>query len=492
MRTTDHTQHPKPGARTASWAGPDRLLLLLAAFLACAVALLIVSPALAQSASDDGREGRDGGRSGDEGSGNALGVIVDIPDGWPLEGGDHDIVRFEKCFPFCNVERPSGGSSGDGGRTEEQTSIIEQTQIQEETQTDQGGTEEPGTDQYETEGGGTGSGEDDNAGGDGNGGDGGEDQPEEPTTSEETTVLEETTTLEGTTAPPGETAACPTGPSGPISEVTLTQVLDADTLQVEGSDGNAYTIRLIGAEAPDLVGGGAEGGENEPGAEEAAQFAREALGGRGQKLELEYDEQKTDENGQTFAYVWMENPAESPGPTTQQLLDVPEVPGPVLFNRQLVESGYARAATAEPNTDYADCLAQAEQVARADEAGLWAEQAFSPGAGPDSGNVGAVAGASRATGVETVSIELASSKTPQSKPGDEVGPNAAANDRAGAKESAIPPITGHATAPEAVTPRAAHPGLAVGVAAAILAASLLAAVAIRRGGPVGSTEGSAN
>ena len=496
MRTTDHRQHPKPGARAASWASTARPLLLLAGFLASAVALLIVppaiAPALAQGDSDQGREARDGGGSGEEGSGNGLGVIVDIPEGWPLndKGGGHDIVRFEKCFPFCNVERPDGGSSGgqEGGETViqegtgEQTSIITQTQTNGET--DEGETDDGSTDDEPAGG--------NDGGNDGDNGGGGEDQPEEPTISEETTVLEETTTFEGTTAPPGGTAECPTGPSGPISEVTLTQVLDADTLQVEGSDGNAYTVRLIGAEAPDLTGGGAEGGENEPGAEEAATFAREALGGQGQKLELEYDEQKTDENGQTFAYVWMENPAESPGPATQQLLDTPEVPGPVLFNRQLVESGYARAATGEPNTDYADCLAQAEEAARADEAGLWAEQASSPGAGPDAGDAGTVAGMSRASGVETVSIELASSKTPQAKPGDEAGANAAANDRAGAKESAIPPITRHAKAPEAVTPRAAHPGLAVGLAAAILAASLLAAVAIRRGGPVGTTEGSAN
>ena len=501
MRNPDQQPHRRQGSLNPSPPSPAALALVLVALLATAALLAFAGApeASAQAGSGENQESRHGersakgGGSGDGSSGNALGVIVDIPEGWPLndKGGGQNIVRFEKCFPFCNVERPDGGSSDDGGGSEEQTSIIEQTQIQEEIQTEDGGTEDGGTDQYETDegdDGGTGSGENDNGGGGGNG----EDESEEPTVSEETTVLEETTTFEGTTAPPGGTAECPTGPSGPISEVTLTQVLDADTLQVEGSDGNAYTIRLIGAEAPDLVGGGAEGGENEPGAEEAAAFAREALGGRGQKLELEYDGQKTDENGQTFAYVWMDSDATGPKPATTQLLDVDEAPGPVLFNRQLVESGYARAATAEPNTDYADCLAQAEEAARADDTGLWAEQASSPGAGPDAGNAGAVAGASRATGAEGVSIELASSKTPRSKPAAEAGANAAANDRADAKESAIPPITRHAKAPEAVTPRAAHPGLAVGLAAGFLAASLLAAFAMRRGGPVGTTEGSAN
>ena len=482
MRTTDHRPHPKPGARTASWASPARpLLLLLAAFLACAVALLIVSPALAQSASDDGREARDGGRSGDKGSGNALGVIVDIPDGWPLEGGDHDIVRFEKCFPFCNVDRPSGESTGGGGGSEEQTSIIEQTQIQEETQTDEGtteddGTEDGGSDQYETdEGNGgsddgdTGSGEDDNGGGNG------EDEPEEPeepTVSEETTVLEETTTFEGTTAPPGETAKCPTGPSGPISEVTLTQVLDADTLQVEGSDGNAYTIRLIGAEAPDLAGGGAEGGEDEPSAEDAAAFAKEVLGGSGQKLQLEYDAQKTDENGQTFAYVWIEGAGARPGPATSQLLDNPETAGPVLYNRMLVEEGYARAATAEPNTDYAECLEGAEEAARQDAAGLWAEQGSLPGPGSPSGSAETAAG---------ISVDLLSSKTPLKNARAEGGAGAGAED----KVSGTPPITGHATPPEPTTAREPHPGLTVVLALGLVAASLVTTTIVLRRGTVG-------
>lgn len=483
MRNSDQQPHGRQGSPNPPHPSPAALALVLVALLASGALMAFIDApqASAQDAPGFNQDGRERGRSDEAGgsgggSGNGLGVIVDIPDGWPLndKGGDHDIVRFEKCFPFCNVERPDGGSSGgqDGeetviqGGSDEQTSIIEQTQILEETQTD-GGTDE--------------------------------DEPEEPTISEETTVLEETTTFEGTTAPPGEAAKCPTGPSGPISEVTLTKVLDADTLEVEGSDGNAYTIRLIGAEAPDLAEAGAEGGEDEPGAEEAAEFAREALGGQGQQLDLEYDQRKTDENGQTFAYVWMEGDGANPKPATTELLDVDEAPGPVLFNRQLVESGYARAATAEPNTDYAGFLKQAEEAAREDGAGLWAEQASSSGTDPASG-VGAVPGSPGATdartsdaAVEAVSIELVSQKAPLSKAADKAKANDKANAEAGARDSAIPPITRHADAPEAAGARAAHPGLAVGLVAAILASSLLAAVMLRRGGsPVGTTEGSAN
>ncbi|QIN85514.1 hypothetical protein GBA63_22720 (plasmid) [Rubrobacter tropicus] len=451
----------------------------MAALLACA-ALLIVHPAqaFAEGASDRQQEEQDGGRpggggnSGGAGSGNALGVIVDIPEGWPLndKGGGHDIVRFEKCFPFCHVKRPDGDSQQEStvreGGTNEQTTIIEQTQIQGETQTDEdGGTDDGneggGTDQYETDQG-------------NGGGNSGEEEPQEPTVSEETTVLEDTTTSEGTTnLPPGGTAKCPTGPSGPISDVTLSQVLDADTLQVKGSDGNAYTIRLIGAEAPDLAGAGAEGGEDEPGAEEAAAFAREALGGAGRKLQLEYDEQKTDENGQTFAYVWTENAGQSPKPkTAQELVDTPGVDGPVLYNRTLVEAGYARAATAEPNTDYAGCLKQAENAARADGAGLWEEQASSPGpSGPDDPGAAAAPAASRRGTAGAISVELVSRKTPLSKSRAEAG--------AKAGDSAIPPITRRVDPPDSAAARDARPALAL--ALGLVAASLAAAIVFTRG-----------
>lgn len=475
MRNPDQQPHGRQGSPNPTLPRPAALALALAALLACAALLVFIdarqasaqdAPGRQQASQERERSGKAGG-SETGGSGNALGVIVDIPEGWPLndKGGGHDIVRFEKCFPFCNVERPDGGSSGgqDGGETViqdgsgEQTSVIEQTQILEGTQTD----------------------EDETGSGNGPGNGSGEDEPEEPRITEETTVLEETTTFEGTTAPPEETAECPTGPSGPISEVTLREVLDADTLKVEGSDGNAYTIRLIGAEAPDLAGGGAEGGEDEPGAEEAAEFARETLGGQGQQLELEYDERKTDENGQTFAYVWTNNAAASPkpgSPPTTQLLDVDEAPGPVLFNSQLVESGYARAATAEPNTDYAGCLKQAEEAAREDKAGLWGEQASYYGPGSASGATATLA-----------PIELASRKVPES------------NARANAEDAAIPPITGYVKAPEPVEAHAAQPGLAVGLALGLVAASVLAAVALTRRpvatstpAGVGPTEGGGN
>lgn len=485
MRNSEHQPHGQQGLPNPPLPSPAALASVLVALLATATLLAFIdapqasaqdAPGLNQDGRERGRSGEAGG-SGNSGSGNALGVIVDIPKGWPLnDKGGHDIVRFEKCFPFCNVERPGEGSSGgqDGGETVIQDGSGEQTNIIQETQTDEGRTDE---------------------GGNGGGGGGGEDEPEEPTVSEETTVLEETTTFEATTAPPGETAKCPTGPSGPISEVTLTEILDADTLEVEGSDGNAYTIRLIGAGAPDLAEAGAEGGEDEPGAEEAAEFAREALGGQGQQLDLEYDQRKTDENGQTFAYVWMEGDGANPKPATMELLDVDEAPGPVLFNRQLVEGGYARAATAEPNTDYAGCLKQAEETARADGAGLWAEQASSPGPGPAAGAPGATDARASDAAVGAVPIELVAQKVPQSKPGAEAKAEANAKADAGVndRDAAIPPITRHAEAPEAAAARAAHPGLAVGLAAAILASFLLAAVALRRGGsPVGTTEGSAN
>ena len=523
MRNSDQQPHGRQGSPSPPLPSPAALALVLAALLASAALLAFVDApqASAQDAPSMNREGQErarsdgAGGSGDGESANALGVIVDIPKGWPLNdgGGDHDIVRFEKCFPFCHVERPGGDSSQDGssdeeGGTEERTSIIEQTQIVGETETGGDGTDE----QYDAEDGSHGGEPPGGEPGGGNGGGGGggdEQEPEEPTASEETTLLEETTTFGGTTAPPGGTAECPTGPSGPISEVTLTKVLDADTLQVEGSDGNSYTIRLIGAEAPDLAGGGAEGGQDEPGAEEAAEFARETLGGRGQKLELEYDEQKTDENGQTFAYVWTEGDAASPKPATAQLLDVDEAPRPVLFNGQLVEGGYARAATAEPNTDYADCLTQAEEAAREDGSGLWGEQSSSPETGSALGGLSgdlsdglAAAPSPGGTNAQTnngtleaVSVELVSQKTPPLKRGAE----AEAGSEAKAKDSAIPPITGHAKPPETTQVRAAHPELAIGLAVGLVAASLLAALVLTRGvgrtgapAGAGTTEGGGN
>lgn len=180
-------------------------------------------------------------------------------------------------------------------------------------------------------------------------------------TPEETTVVE--TTSPDTTAPVEDELCPPESPEDAV-EATVERAVDGDTLklaeEVEGSD----EVRLIGVDTPELEG---QDGEPEPYAEEAATFTADAL--EGQTVLLQVGQEATDDYGRLLAYVWTSEATEEG--VVGGLKRMVGVDDPELFNRTLLEEGYAEILTIAPNDLYAGCFEAAEQAARDEGVGIW-------------------------------------------------------------------------------------------------------------------------
>lgn len=136
-------------------------------------------------------------------------------------------------------------------------------------------------------------------------------------------------------------------------EVTFLYAKDGDTIVVR-KDGAEVTVRLIGVDTPESVAWDdyldATGKQNTPEGKEAS-AAVKALLKEGMSLWLEYDVSPTDKYGRELAYV--------------------RLPGGQMLQDWLLERGYARTATVQPNVKYADHFAEVQAAAAAAKKGFW-------------------------------------------------------------------------------------------------------------------------
>jgi micrococcal nuclease len=129
--------------------------------------------------------------------------------------------------------------------------------------------------------------------------------------------------------------------------VTVSRVVDGDTIEVSPAvDGNEE-VRLIGIDTPETKD---PSEEVEPLGPEASAFATDAL--MGQSVGLEFDVEKEDQYGWLLAYVWLRSGGE-------------------MFNEVLVEAGLAQAYPYDPNTRYERRFVAAQEQARAAGLGIW-------------------------------------------------------------------------------------------------------------------------
>jgi micrococcal nuclease len=120
-------------------------------------------------------------------------------------------------------------------------------------------------------------------------------------------------------------------------------VSDGDSIRCR--DGSR--VRLIGIDAPEL--------DQEP----YGRRSREALARRipiGTDVRLELDVQPEDQYGRTLAYLWL---------------------GDRFINEEQAAEGFATTLTVPPNVRYAETFRKAVASARAQGAGLWAQDGFS-------------------------------------------------------------------------------------------------------------------
>ena len=139
-----------------------------------------------------------------------------------------------------------------------------------------------------------------------------------------------------------------------LESYTVEYVIDGDTFIVS-MDGYSTKIRLIGVDTPESVASDAylqsSGKENTTEGKEASNFTTDLITGK--TVYLEYDTDKIDKYGRTFAYVYLDENKET------MLQDV------------LLEKGLACTMTIKPNTRYAAHFAEIETQAKENGAGFW-------------------------------------------------------------------------------------------------------------------------
>lgn len=131
---------------------------------------------------------------------------------------------------------------------------------------------------------------------------------------------------------------------------TVVRVVDGDTIVVN-LNGVEERVRLIGVDTPESVH--PDVSKNVEAGKIASEFTKSKL--EGKEVELEFDVQQRDQYGRLLAYVYLDG---------------------VMFNRTLLEEGYARIATYPPNVKYVDEFTKIQEESRKNSKGFWSEDIF--------------------------------------------------------------------------------------------------------------------
>lgn len=146
--------------------------------------------------------------------------------------------------------------------------------------------------------------------------------------------------------------------------VRVVRVVDGDTVRVV-VDGKEEALRLIGIQAPELMGRGRD--RNDAGGYESALWLQERLRGDPQ-VRLEWDVGRRDRYGRLLAYLWAP-PREQVGarPPPGGEAGAGErggnlggsVGGESMINEELIRAGHAKPYPYRPNVKYRERLERA-------------------------------------------------------------------------------------------------------------------------------------
>jgi micrococcal nuclease len=127
---------------------------------------------------------------------------------------------------------------------------------------------------------------------------------------------------------------------------TLSEVVDGDTVEIEPTIDGEDEVRLIGVDTPEPS---SESLVPEPYGDEASAYTSLELSLA--EVELEFDKDKKDQFGRLLAYVYPK--------------------GEEMFNKDLLEGGYAQLYTVSPNDKHEDTFKAAQDEAREEDRGIW-------------------------------------------------------------------------------------------------------------------------
>jgi micrococcal nuclease len=127
--------------------------------------------------------------------------------------------------------------------------------------------------------------------------------------------------------------------------VTVTRVVDGDTVDISPEIDWMYRVRLIGVDTPEIKEPGCQA---QPYGTEASKFTTDEL--ESEEIELEFDEDRDDRYDRLLAYVYKDDE---------------------MFNETLLEEGYAQVYIVSPNDKYEDRFEEAQEEAQEAEIGIW-------------------------------------------------------------------------------------------------------------------------
>lgn len=128
----------------------------------------------------------------------------------------------------------------------------------------------------------------------------------------------------------------------------VVRVVDGDTIVVN-YNGTNEKVRLIGVDTPESVH--VDKSKNTEEGVKVSDYTKAQLTGK--KVALELDVQERDKYGRILAYVYLDG---------------------VMYNKTLLEIGYAKVATYPPNVKYVDDFTKIQEIARENKVGLWQEE----------------------------------------------------------------------------------------------------------------------
>ena len=130
-----------------------------------------------------------------------------------------------------------------------------------------------------------------------------------------------------------------------IKSFKVVRVVDGDTIKVD-FNGVEESVRLIGIDCPESVH--PDGSRNTLEGKIASDYTKSML--ENKEVTLEFDIQERDQYGRLLAYVYLGN---------------------IMFNKTLIEEGYAQVSTYPPNVKYVEDFVALERIARKNNKGLW-------------------------------------------------------------------------------------------------------------------------
>lgn len=136
-----------------------------------------------------------------------------------------------------------------------------------------------------------------------------------------------------------------------LNQYKVESVTDGDTFKIN-YQGKTTKVRLIGVDTPESVSPNKKKNNNY--GKQASNYTKERL--EGQTVFLEFDVQQTDKYGRLLAYVYLEDG--------------------IMYNKELLEKGYAQIATYPPNVKYVEEFTQIQKQAKENNVGFWAENVF--------------------------------------------------------------------------------------------------------------------